>query len=70
MTGVARTAGAALSPYLVGFLLVPELAAAGWPFIISGVLKLLYDGLVYWRFHAVGLPEEQKPRTEENGSER
>ena len=36
VTGVVRTAGAALSPYLVGFLLVPELAAAGWPFIISG----------------------------------
>lgn len=60
VTGVARTAGASLSPYLVGLLLAPELAPVGWPFIISGALKLLYDGLVYWRFRAVVPPEEKR----------
>ena len=52
VTGVARTGGAALSPYLVGLLLAPALAPAGWLFIVSGGLKLIYDGLVYWRFRA------------------
>ena len=61
VTGVARTAGASLSPYLVGLLLSPALAPAGWPFIISGVLKLVYDGLVYWRFRAAVPPEEKRP---------
>ena len=60
VTGVARTAGASLSPYLVGLLLAPALAPMGWPFIISGALKLLYDGLVYWRFQAVVPPEEKR----------
>jgi MFS family permease len=69
VTGVARTAGAALSPYLVGLLLTPALAPAGWPFILSGSLKLLYDGLVYWRFRALVPPEEQKSRIVEKGSE-
>ncbi len=61
VTGVARTAGASLSPYLVGLLLAPELAPMGWPFIISGALKLVYDGLVYWRFRAAVPPEEKRP---------
>ncbi len=58
VTGVARTGGAALSPYLVGLLLTPF----GWPFIISGGLKLVYDGLVYWLFRASVPPEEQAAR--------
>ena len=49
VTGVARTAGAALSPFLVG-LLFTNPALAGAPFVVSGVLKLVYDGLLYWRF--------------------
>jgi MFS family permease len=47
ITGVARTAGAALSPSLAGVMLaVPSLLSA--PFLVSGGLKLVYDGLL-WR---------------------
>jgi hypothetical protein len=46
---VARTTGAALSPALAGPLLgTPELAGA--PFVVAGVLKLVYDGLLYALF--------------------
>ncbi len=62
VTGVARTGGAALSPYLVGLLLAPALVSWGWPFILSGGLKLVYDGLVYWLFRASVPPEEQAAR--------
>jgi MFS family permease len=49
VTGVARTMGAALSPALAGPLLgTPELAGA--PFVVAGVLKLVYDGLLYALF--------------------
>src|SRR5262249_1851477 len=45
VTGVARTTGAALSPVLAGlFLGSPGLA--GGPFVVAGVLKLVYDGLL------------------------
>ena len=49
VTGVARTTGAALSPALAGLLLGSP-ALAGAPFVVAGVLKLLYDGLLYRRF--------------------
>ena len=49
VTGVARTTGAALAPMLTGPLLAsPTLAGA--PFVLAGVLKLLYDGLLYRSF--------------------
>jgi MFS family permease len=49
VTGVARTTGAALSPSLAGLLLAsPTLAGA--PFVVSGLLKLIYDGLLYRLF--------------------
>jgi MFS family permease len=49
VTGVARTTGAALSPALAGLLLGSP-ALAGAPFVIAGVLKLVYDGLLYRMF--------------------
>jgi MFS family permease len=49
VTGVARTTGAALSPVLATLLLAsPTLVGA--PFVISGALKLIYDGLLYRMF--------------------
>jgi MFS family permease len=52
VTGVARTTGAALAPALAGLLLgSPTLAGA--PFVVAGVLKLVYDGLLYRLFRAV-----------------
>ncbi len=52
ITGVARTAGASLSPSLAGmFLSVPALVSA--PFFCSGGLKLVYDFLLWRSFRAV-----------------
>jgi hypothetical protein len=49
VTGVARTTGAALAPLLAGLLLgAPGLAGA--PFVVAGVLKLVYDVLLYRLF--------------------
>jgi MFS family permease len=49
VTGVARTTGAALAPAVAGVLLGSP-ALAGAPFVVAGVLKLVYDGLLYRRF--------------------
>jgi MFS family permease len=49
VTGVARTTGAALAPALAG-LLLGNPALAGAPFVVAGVLKLVYDALLYRLF--------------------
>ncbi|HUX40208.1 MAG TPA: MFS transporter [Rectinemataceae bacterium] len=51
VTGIARTAGASISPSLSG-LLVAGAATAGLPFIISGSLKIAYDLLLLRAFNA------------------
>jgi MFS family permease len=61
VTGVARTTGAALSPVLAGlFLGTPGLAGA--PFVVAGVLKLVYDGLLYRLFRDAPPSSEEKAR--------
>ncbi len=67
VTGVARTTGAALSPVLAGLLLGSP-ALTGAPFIVAGVLKLLYDGLLYRLFRGVTPPEEGSPRPAREGN--
>jgi MFS family permease len=57
VTGIARTAGAAIAPVLAGPLLSSP-GLAGTLFIVAGVLKLLYDGLLYRLFRGVIPPEE------------
>ena len=59
ITGVARTTGAAVAPVLAGLLLAAP-ALAGAPFVVAGVLKLVYDGLLYRLFRSATLPEEVK----------
>jgi MFS family permease len=55
ITGVARTIGAAVSPAVAGVLLsTPGLE--GGPFIAAGILKLVYDGLLYLSFRRVTVP--------------
>jgi predicted MFS family arabinose efflux permease len=49
VTGIARTAGAAISPVLAGPMFALP-ALAGLPFFIAGGLKLLYDLLLYRSF--------------------
>jgi MFS family permease len=57
ITGVARTAGAAISPLFAGFLF----SRASWidaPFYIAGTLKIAYDLILYRQFRAIRPPEE------------
>jgi MFS family permease len=57
ITGVARTAGAAMSPIFAGFLFSrPRLIDI--PFFIAGALKIAYDLILYRQFLAIRPPEE------------
>jgi MFS family permease len=59
ITGVARTAGAAISPIFAGFLF----SRPSWsnvPFYIAGTLKIAYDLILYQQFRAIRPPEETK----------
>ena len=57
ITGVARTAGAAMSPIFAGFLLSrPPLIDI--PFFVAGALKIIYDLVLYREFVAIRPPEE------------
>jgi MFS family permease len=58
VTGVVRTLGAAISPFLTGWLVGhPGLIDA--PFYIAGGLKIMYDLLLYRAFVQVRPLEEQ-----------
>jgi len=66
VTSIARSVGAAVSPSLTGiFLASPALLSL--PFILSGGLKLVYDGLLYRNFRALKPPEEGKGIPDRNG---
>lgn len=57
VTGVARTTGAAIAPWLAGFLLGrPSLI--NLPFFLAGGLKIIYDLLLYRAFVKQRPPEE------------
>jgi MFS family permease len=58
ITGVARTTGAALAPVFAGAIMSNP-AFLGFPFIISGVLKIIYDLALYFNFRAIKTPEEK-----------
>jgi MFS family permease len=57
ITGVARTMGAAVSPFFAG-LLFARPALIGFPFFIAGGLKIVYDLLLYRKFVAIQPQEE------------
>ena len=58
VTTIARSVGAAISPFLTGiFLSIPALFSV--PFFLAGGLKLVYDFLLYRSFRAIKPPEEQ-----------
>jgi MFS family permease len=57
ITGVARTTGAAVSPFFAG-LLFARPALIGVPFFIAGGLKIVYDLLLYRNFAAIQPKEE------------
>jgi hypothetical protein len=54
---VARTTGAAASPFFAG-LLFARPALIGVPFFIAGTLKIIYDLLLYRKFVAIQPTEE------------
>jgi MFS family permease len=57
ITGVARTTGAALSPFFAGLLFArPSLMNV--PFYVAGVLKIAYDLWLFGAFRSVKPPEE------------
>lgn len=56
VTSVPRSLAASLSPALAGALFAAGFEA--WPFVICGVLKILYDIALLWTFRHVRPPEE------------
>ncbi len=59
VTGIARTAGAAISPS-ISTVLVASAGLAAIPFFLAGGLKIAYDLLIYREFRAVRPPEEPR----------
>ena len=57
MTNVPRSLAAALSPLLSGYLLA--LSPFGWPLVLCGGLKAIYDLTLLAMFRTVRPPEEQ-----------
>jgi MFS family permease len=57
LTSVPRSLAAALSPLAAGYLLA--LSSFGWPLVISGALKGLYDILLLLSFRRHRPPEER-----------
>jgi MFS family permease len=58
ITNVARTTGVSLSPVFTG-VFISNPAFLGLPFVISGVLKIIYDLALYFNFRNVKPPEEK-----------
>ncbi len=59
VTAVPRSLAAALSPGLAGWMLT--LSPFGWPLVIGGLLKVIYDLGLLWMFRGVRPPEERPP---------
>jgi predicted MFS family arabinose efflux permease len=58
VTNVPRSLAAALTPLAAGALL--SLTSFGWPLVLGGLLKGVYDLLLLAQFRAVKPPEEQR----------
>lgn len=57
VTSVPRSLAAAVSPTVAGYLL--SISSFGWPLIVGGAFKIIYDLLLYVMFRDVRPPEEQ-----------
>jgi len=60
VTAVPRSLAAAISPMLAGYLLARSVF--GWPLIIGGLLKTVYDVLLLLNFRSLPAPEEREIR--------
>ncbi|HET9663195.1 MAG TPA: MFS transporter, partial [Burkholderiales bacterium] len=58
VTAVPRSLAAAVSPALAGYML--SITAFGWPLIVCGTLKIVYDLMLLGMFRHVRPPEETK----------
>jgi len=57
ITSVPRSLAAAASPFIAGYMLA--LSTFGWPLIVAGATKIVYDLLLLAMFRRVRPPEEQ-----------
>lgn len=57
VTHVPRSLASALSPALAGYMLT--LSSFGWPLVVCGVLKIVYDLKLLRMFQSVKPPEEE-----------
>jgi MFS family permease len=58
ITSVPRSLASAVSPFLAGSLL--GASSFGWPLLIAGALKSIYDVLLFVHFRSVHPPEEMR----------
>jgi MFS family permease len=58
MTAVPRSLASAAGPFLAGYLL--SISSFGWPLVIAGGLKIVYDLLLLRMFRTVKPPEEER----------
>ena len=58
ITAVPRSLATAVSPILAGYLLT--LSTFGWPLLIGGALKAMYDVLLLIKFRGVRAAEERR----------
>ena len=56
ITSVPRSLASAMSPFLAGWML--GLSAFGWPLVVAGSVKILYDLLLLALFRKIRPPEE------------
>ncbi len=56
VTAVPRSLASSASPFLAGYLL--SVSAFGWPLVIGGAIKIVYDVLLLTMFRRVRPPEE------------
>jgi hypothetical protein len=56
VTNVPRSLASAVAPLLAGALL--SWTSFGWPLVVAGVTKAVYDLLLLWQFRALKPPEE------------
>jgi MFS family permease len=60
ITSVPRSLASSISPLIAGYLL--QVSLFGWPLVIGGVLKIIYDLMLLGMFRAVRPPEESSPK--------
>jgi len=57
ITSVPRSLASAMSPFLAGYML--GLSTFGWPLVVAGGVKIVYDLLLLAMFRKIRPPEEE-----------